>query len=82
MVRRKTTASRKKSTTRRPIDRVKLAYAWRRAKNKSEANASSETKPRTLRTPKNMTFESRRKGKSKKKAADTSDSSDDEIFKQ
>ena len=80
MVRRKST-SRKKSTTRRPIDSVKLAYAWKRAKNKSEANASTETKVRALRTPKNTTFESRRKGKSKKKSADSSDS-DDEVFKQ
>ena len=82
MVRRKTAATKKKSTTRRPIDKVKLAYAWRRAKNKSEERASTETKVRALRTPKNTTFESRRKGKSKKKSAESSDSSDDEIFKQ
>ena len=79
MPRRKT--SKKVSSTRRPIDRVKVAYAWRRAKNKSETNASTETKVRALRTPKNATFDNRRKGKSKKKHADSSDS-DDEIFKQ
>ena len=77
MPRRKSSRTKAKSSTRKPLDMIKLSHAWRRAKNKSESNASPETKVRALRTPHNLTFEKRngisRKKSGKKSDSDTSD---------